>query len=339
MLVNVLSNIRCLRGGDELSNSTTKRFTNKQTSLKRWLLKPTLEEKDKRYGYLLILPALLIVGGLYLYPALLTILFSFTNVDKRSFAITEFVGVSHYLNLLTSSNFWLIIGRTLYFALMIVILTLLISFGIALLLNQKFWGRSILRVVVLLPWAVPPVVAGVMWGQIFHAEAGTLNALLNKLGLISSNVIWLGNDILALHVIILAEVWRAIPLMTLFILAGLQNISPSLYEAAAVDGANRWEQFKHILVPLMLPILIPLILLQFSFAMKSFDTIFVLTRGTQGTSTLNYFVYKETFEHLDFGVGSASAYILFAIALLVILAILLVQRKLLKGGLVENEQK
>lgn len=319
------------RGVDRLENTQSQH--RKSVSLKRWLFKPSLEEKDRRYGYLLILPALLIVGGLYIYPSLLTIFFSFSNVDKRSFAITEFVGIDHYINLLTNFSFWELIGRTLYFAGMIVILTLVISFFIALLLNQRFWGRSIIRVTVLLPWAVPPVVAGVMWGQIFHAEAGTLNALLRQWGLINNNIIWLGDDILALHVIILAEVWRAIPLITLFILAGLQNISPSLYEAAAVDGASRWEQFKHILFPLMVPILIPLFLLQFSFAMKSFDTIFVLTRGTQGTSTLNYFVYKETFEYLDFGVGSASAYILFALTLLVVFVIFLLQRRLVKGGL------
>lgn len=306
---------------------------NKSETLKKRLFKPSLKEKERRYGYVLIIPALLIVGGLYLYPSLLTILFSFSNVDKASFAISEFVGFQHYIDLLTQPSYWTVIGRTLYFAGMIVLLALTISFCIALLLNQRFVGRSILRVVVLLPWAVPPVVAGVMWGQIFHAEAGTLNALLTQLGVIADNIIWLGNDVLALHVIILAEVWRAIPFITLFILAGLQNISPSLYEAAAIDGAGRWKQFKHILVPLILPIMVPLVLLQFSFAMKSFDTIFVLTRGNQGTTILNYHVYKETFEHLNFGGGAASAYILFALTLLFVFMAVLVQRKLVKGGL------
>lgn len=318
-------------GGDRLAFFAQPQ-SKTETMKKRKLNLLSLKGKEKLYGYLLIIPALLIVGGLYIYPSLLSILFSFSNVDKATFAIKEFVGLQHYVDLLTQPSYWMVIGRTLYFAGMIVLLAVTLSFFIALLLNQRFVGRSVLRMVVLLPWAVPPIVAGVMWGQIFHAGAGTLNALLRQLGIVKDNIIWLGNDVLALHVIILAEVWRAIPFITLFILAGLQNISPSLYEAAAIDGANRWEQFRHILFPLILPILIPLVLLQFSFAMKSFDTIFVLTRGNQGTTTLNYHVYKETFEHLNFGSGAASAYILFAITILFVLIAVLVQRKLVKGA-------
>lgn len=292
----------------------------------------TIFKKQQRTGYLMLLPALLIVGGMYLYPAVLTVIFSISEVHRATFSITELVYLKHYIDLLSQPSFWTVVGRTLYFALMIVVLTVLLSLGIAFLLNQQFLGRTILRVVVLLPWAVPPVVSGVLWGQMFHAETGMMNALLYQFGIISENIIWMGNSVLALHVVILAEVWRAIPFLTLFILAGIQNINPALYEAASIDGANRWEKFKFIFLPSILPVLIPVIILQFSFAMKAFDTIFVLTRGSQGTSILNYFVYRETFEYLEFGLGAASAYILFILTIVFVFLLIWLQRRFIKGG-------
>lgn len=161
----------------------------------------------------------------------------------------------------------------------------------------------------------------------FHADVGFLNALFLRAGLIERYQIWLGNGWTALHVIAVAEVWKAIPFMVLFFLAGLQAIPPQLFEAAAVDGATAWQRFRHILMPLMLPIAIPLALIQFVWAMKAFDTIFVLTRGGPGggTTTLNYFVYQEAFESFNLGRASAAAYVLLLLTLAVVLVLALVR--------------
>ncbi|XID90561.1 carbohydrate ABC transporter permease [Paenibacillaceae bacterium WGS1546] len=288
--------------------------------------------KSKWLLWLFLLPSVLLVLGMYLYPAVQTVLFSFARVDFVSFEIERYVGLDNYIRLLQDSQFQQIIGRTLYFGLMIAFVSLVFSFLIALLLNQPFFGRSIVRTAVLLPWAVPPVVSGVMWGQMFHAESGIINAMLYQLGLTNGNTVWLGNPTSALHIIMMVEIWRAIPFLTLFILAGLQNINNQIYEAASIDGANLWQKFRYFMLPLMFPVLIPLVVIQFSFAMKAFDSIFVLTRGGQNTATLNYFVYRESFQNYDMSTGASAAYILLALTLVVIGVLMLAARRISKGG-------
>ena len=150
-------------------------------------------------------------------------------------------------------------------------------------------------------------------------------------GIISEYKIWLADPLIALHIIAVAEIWKAIPFMTLFFLSGLQSLPSESFEAASVDGANVFQRFFYILFPLMLPIAIPLFLIQFVLAMKSFDTIFVLTRGGPGggTTTLNYFIYKEAFETFNLGRASAAAYVLLIITLAVVL-IPSISKKILK---------
>lgn len=281
-------------------------------------------------------PAVLLVAGIYLYPALTTVVLSLSEFDLVRLRISSFVGFEHYLELFASAGFVQVVGRTVYFGLVIVVLTSVLAFGIALLLNEDFIGRTVLRVVVLLPWAVPPVVAGVLWGQMFHAEIGFINALLFRLGLIDSYRVWLADPVIALHVIVLVEVWRALPFMILFFLAGLQSLPAQVFEAAAIDGASVWQRLRHVLLPLIAPIAIPLMVIQFVWAMKAFDTIFVLTRGGPGrsTTTLNYYVYQEGFQFFDLGRASAAAYVLLLVTLLVVGAFLLLRWQLGRRGVI-----
>ncbi len=130
----------------------------------------------------------------------------------------------------------------------------------------------------------------------------------------------------------MAEIWRFLPFVTLFILAGIQNIPASLYDAASVDGASKWNQFKHITLPLTMPVLLPVSVVQLTWAMKSFDTIFVLTGGMEGTRILNYFVYLEAFRYFSLGPASAAAYILLIVKLAAIFIFTLLQRKFIKGS-------
>lgn len=292
----------------------------------------TLRSKEIRFAFFLVLPALLIVGGMYIYPSILTILFSFSDVDMATLSIRELVGFENYRRLLAEPSFRATIWRSLYFAFVIVFVTISLAFWIALLLNQKFAGRGLIRTAILLPWAIPPVVAGVLWGQIFHAEAGTLNAIIYQLGLGSGNYAWLSDSTIALHIIIMAEIWRFLPFVTLFVLAGIQNIPNSLYDAANMDGANKWNQFRRITFPLTMPVLLPVTIVQLTWAMKSFDTIFVLTGGMEGTRILNYFVYMEAFRYFSLGPASAAAYILLLLKLAAVFTFALLQRRFIKGG-------
>jgi multiple sugar transport system permease protein len=269
-----------------------------------------------------VAPALVLVGGVYAYPAITTFAFSVGDLDLASFRVVRSVGLAHYLAALADQAFHATTVRTIYFACAVVLLTVVAAFPIAVLLNQRFWGRGLVRVVVLLPWAVPPVVSGVLWGQMFHAQSGFINGLIRALGG-TGDIIWLGDATLALHAIIVAEVWRAIPFATLFLLAGLQTLPVSAFEAAQIDGASPWARFRYLTLPLMWPIILPVMIVQFVWAMKAFDIIFVLTRGGPrlGTTTLNYLVYQEAFQNLRFGAAAATAYILSLVTLLVIAAL------------------
>lgn len=277
---------------------------------------------------LLVAPALLVVAGVFLYPALFTLALSFASFDMVRLEISGFRGLGNFAWLFNNPAFVEAISRTIYFGFFIAIGSTVLGFLIALLLNQEFWGRTLLRVVVVLPWAVPPVVAGVLWGQMFHADVGFVNAILYRLGLIDQYQVWLGDGLMALHIIGIAEIWKAIPFMVLFLLAGLQSIPPQLNEAASVDGATAWQRFRYVLLPMMLPVAIPLMLIQFVWAMKAFDTIFVLTRGGPGgqTTTLNYFVYQEAFVNFDLARASAAAYVLLLVTLMTVVLVTLGRR-------------
>jgi ABC-type sugar transport system permease subunit len=275
----------------------------------------------------MVAPALLFVAAVYLYPAGFTLLLSVAQFDLVSLSIRRFVGLANFATLSANPAFLAAVLRTVYFGLLVAGVTTILSFLIALLLDQKFVGRSFVRVVVVLPWAVPPVVSGVLWGQMFHADIGFLNAILLRLGLIDSYRIWLGDAWTALHVIAIAEIWKAIPFMVLFFLAALQSLPQQVFEAAAVDGAGPLRQLGYILIPLLLPVAVPLMIIQFVWTMKAFDTIFVLTRGgpAGGTTTLNYFVYQEAFQNFDLGRASAAALVLLLVTLLVVMALAVVR--------------
>ena len=277
--------------------------------------------RENILAFSLILPSLILVFITYLYPAIFTFIISFAEYDIVRLKIKKFIQFKNFEFLINNSLFTSAVLRTIYFGLLICLFTSIFSFLIALLLNEKFIGKAFLRVMIVLPWAVPSVVSGVLWGQMFHADTGFLNALFYQLGVISTYKIWLADPLIALHIIAIAEIWKAIPFMTLFFLSGLQSLPSEAFEAAAVDGANVFQRFFYILFPLMLPIVIPLFLIQFVLAMKSFDTIFVLTRGGPGggTTTLNYFIYQEAFETFNLGRASAAAYVLLIITLAVVL--------------------
>jgi multiple sugar transport system permease protein len=274
---------------------------------------------EKWLALAFIAPSLLVVCGVYLYPALATLAYSVSELSVATLNIERFVGLEHFRRAVVSEQFNAVVFRTLYFGAMIVVLTTVFSFLIALLLKETFRGRNLLRLVVLLPWALPPVVSGVLWSQMFHADFGFINGLIRTFGG-EGNIIWLGEPTLALHAIIVAEVWRWIPFATLFILAGLQTIPNDAYEAAAVDGASAWQRFRYLTVPLMWPVLTPVTIFLFVWAMRAFDTIFVLTQGgpRMGTTTLNYLVYRQSFQEFSFGQAAATAYILSLLTILVI---------------------
>jgi ABC-type sugar transport system permease subunit len=202
-------------------------------------------------------------------------------------------------------------------------LELLLGLGIALVLNQGFRGRGLLRAVVLVPWAIPTVVSSQMWRFIFNDRYGLVNFLL--FGTDTSRYIApLADPYLAMISIMAAEIWKTTPFAALILLAGLQGISDDLYEAASVDGASSWQKFRHITLPLLKPALLLALLFRTIDALRVFDLVYVMTQGgpADATNVLQFYGYKKTFAEGMVGYGSAIAVTVFAISLVLSLAYL-----------------
>ena len=210
---------------------------------------------------------------------------------------------------------------TLIFVIAAVTIEITLAIGIALLLNRPFRGRWLVRMLALLPWAIPSVVNGIMWKWILNPSYGSLNGLLYSLGIIDRYIVWLGSPDLALAMVTIADIWKETPFIMLLFLAALQTIPHELYEAARVDGSSPVQSFFHITLPLIRPTLFVAVALRTIWALKSFDLIYTLTAGgpSNGTAVLGYYTYVKSFVSLQLGRGAAVAYIMtFAVLLLVI---------------------
>lgn len=277
-----------------------------------------MRKNEIRPALLMILPAYLFIGAVAIFP----ILHAFRiSLDRRMpvFGISYFVGLDNYRFLLQDSRFWQSFLNTAYFSLLSVSLELTLGLLLAILLHGSFRGRGLFRAIVLIPWAIPTVVSARMWEWILNPDFGLLNYLLQQIGLLSSPLNWLGDRVLAMHALILADVWKTSPFVALILLAGLQLIPEELYEAARVDGASRWQIFRRITFPLLLPFILIALLFRTLDAFRIFDLAYVLTGGgpANTTETLSLYAYKLLFQTLQFGYGSAVAVATFLTILLI----------------------
>ena len=196
-------------------------------------------------------------------------------------------------------------------------LELAIGLGMALAMHEAFKGRAILRTVVLVPWAVLTIVSAIIWRTIFEPNLGLAPQVLDALSLPGADVVWLGEDGYALAVMVLADVWKTAPFMALLLLAGLQVIPNDLYDAAKVDGATTWQRFVRITVPLLKPAILVALIFRTLDALRIFDLPFVLTRGSNGTTTLSLLSHQELTTNRLIGYGSALAVLTFVIVMAV----------------------
>jgi ABC-type sugar transport system permease subunit len=279
-------------------------------------------------GLILITPAAMIMIVVTLYPLIRSFWISLHTWDLMKPALGHpFVGLKNYLYILKDENFWQSVQITFLFVLGAVALEITLGLALALLLNREFWGRNVVRIVVLLPWAIPAVVNGIMWKWILNPSYGSLNGLLYSMGIIDQYVVWLGTPKLALLVVILADVWKETPFIMLLFLAALQTIPKDLYEAAMVDGSNAFQSLFRITIPLISPTIFVAISLRTIWALKSFDLIYTLTAGgpSGGTTVVGYYTYLKTFINLNLGRGAAVAYLM---TLVVLVLVLLYQKAL-----------
>ena len=260
-----------------------------------------------RDGLMLVIPALIPVVLFSLYPLLRGIYLGFTDAQAGRNATTSFTGFDNYVQMLGDSFFWESFRIGLIWAFSVTILQFFASLGLALLLNQKLRMRWLARTLALVPWAMPPVVIGVMWRLVYHPNAGILNSVLKDLGIIDSNVEWLSSLSLALPAVIVVGVWAGMPQTTVVLLAGLQSVSTELKEAASVDGAGPWQKFRAVTWPALRPVALAMSTLDFIWNFNSFGLVYVLTEGGPGGSTRLplLFAYEEAFRYGNYGYAAA----------------------------------
>lgn len=289
-------------------------------------------DKHTRSALLMVAPAFLLVAIFTLYPVA-SALYESTWVSSPIFA-SEFVGIQNYITVITAGYFTIAAINTLWFAAVAVPVLVVLGMLVALLLNERFWGNAALRAGMLLPWAIPASVAGVIWQWVFLDSWGALNAGLYTIGAIDQYIQWLTTPSLARFAVVVVFVWSQLPLAAVLLLAAIQTVPDDLYEAAALDGASAVSRFWSITLPAIRPMLVIVALYELLMAITNFDIIYSLTSGGPGTATtmLTYFTWSESFRMLDFGRGAALAII---IALASLVAIFGLLRAMPRDALVE----
>jgi len=268
----------------------------------------------KRTNYLFIVPMLVFIIVMLGYPIFVNIQMSFYDVTVTTFRSGDaaFVGLNNYRTLLQDPAFLKSVALSLGFTSMSIMLQFTIGFALALFFNRPFPGNGILRAILLLAWLLPAVVVGNVFRWIFDGDYGVFNYLLQSIGLMQEKHYWLLDTKTALLCTILANAWVGIPFNMMLLLAGLQNIPTTLYEAASIDGANAVDRFFYITLPMMRPVALGILLLTFIYTFKVFDLIYVMTDGgpVDSTTVLPLQIHRLTFDFFRFAHGAAAATLL-----------------------------
>ncbi|HZS32035.1 MAG TPA: sugar ABC transporter permease [Methylomirabilota bacterium] len=285
------------------------------------------------FAWLLILPALVGIFLVVVFPLGYSLWMSFADVNLLRLGgpaielfgvrlpLFRFVGLENYAKLAADPLYWSSLGRTLYFVAAFVAEAMLVGFGAALVLNERFPGRPLLRSLLLIPWSLSRVVVGLLWIGILDFEFGALNGLLWRAGLIDGYIAFFKDGFRALNVLVSVYMWNQAPFATLLFLAGMQSIPEELYMAAAVDGAGYWARVRHVTLPALTPILFLVLVLATVNGFLMLDLIYVLTMGGPGqeTTTVSWLGFQTAFAFFKFGPGTAILYTLTALCLLLTL--------------------
>jgi N,N'-diacetylchitobiose transport system permease protein len=280
----------------------------------------------------LVAPAAILVGALVGYPLVRTVWLSFTDTGLGDLitGTGDWVGLDNYREVLTDEALRRALVNTVVFGTVAVIVTMAFGVAVALLLNQRFRGRTLLTVLVVLPWAMPAIAASSVWRWMFNDQYGLVNWALVQLGADRfQDYAWFSDRMPAFAAILLVVVWQSYPFIAFATLAGLQTVPKDVLDAAKVDGATAWQRFRYVTLPLLKPIIAVLAVISTIWNFKIFDQIYVLAAGVpeRATDTAAVAAYRLAFAGFDFGTASAMAVVLF----LILLAVTLVYMRLLRG--------
>ena len=277
----------------------------------------SLQKSEARLAKLLLTPAMLYLALVLFFPLAWGIYFSFTN--KVIGADAGFTGLENYRSLITNPTFLTAVRTTLLYTVAAIVLKTVLGVGLALLLNMKFPGRSLVRALLLIPWTLPNLVAVLNWKWIFANQGGALNGLLTKLGLIDKNILWLATATSAFICIVIVNVWRGIPFFGISILSKLQTIPSDLYEAASIDGANTLQKFAHVTLPAIKDITLLSALVSTIWTINDFESIWLLTGGGPNGKTAVITVFSYTTAIQSMQIGKAVAVSVLAMPILILL--------------------
>ena len=275
-----------------------------------------------RFPAIWLLPVILPIALITLFPIGHALWTSLHQV-MLLFPGEDWVGLDNYVSVVTGEYFGSALRNSLLFTLFAAPLVVLIGTASALFLFRDFFGVTMLRSIILLPWVLPGAISAVLWTWVFHPSWGVINTLLFKLGIIDSSIDWLTDPRLAFVSITVAHVWTQIPFTVVLVMAGLSAINPETIEASVVDGASSFQRFALIVFPQIKAIIVVLLVYNALIAFTSYDLVYAMTGGGPGTATtlLSFQIWKESFSMYDFGAGSAVAFIVVAISALLIVAI------------------
>ena len=276
----------------------------------------SIQQRDQRFGFLLTLPGLATLFIIIIFPLVFTIITSFYDYTLLNPNHDDFVGLENYQEVLEEEYIGHSVIITIQFVLATVFIEFIIGFALALALDKVQRFKSVYYLILLAPLMINPVVVGLVWRMILHTELGIMNYILKLMSI--NRVNWLGDSDIAFWTIVFVDIWHQVSFMTILLLAGLAALPREPYEAARMDGASALRCLIYITLPLMKPVIIVALLLRLIFAVKTFDIIYIMTKGGPGIATdlVSYFIYRSAFFSLDIGRASALSVGLLVIVLL-----------------------
>ena len=278
---------------------------------------------ENRLGQKLIAPAIILMLIVTAFPMLRAIYLSVFDYALTAPDDRDFVGLSNYATALTDPLFWQTTGVTVLYMVVTVAIELVIGFVFALVMHRVIFGRGVVRTSILIPYGIITVVSGFAWQFAFSFQNGFVNGWLPFVG---DDFNWFGKTTSAVVAIMVSEIWKTTPFMSLLLLAGLAQISDDMLEAATVDGATWWQRLWRVIIPNMRAAIMVAVLFRALDAYRIFDNIFVMTNGAQKTESISFLTYRQTIEQFQLGVGSALSVLLFLSVLLIAFLIVKVFR-------------
>ncbi|TIT64822.1 MAG: sugar ABC transporter permease [Mesorhizobium sp.] len=298
-----------------------------------------------RSAWLFLAPMLLVLAAAAGWPLARTVYFSFTDASLSDLDARQWVGLANYVSVLRVPSgkitydgvlldpvWWRAVWNTVRFAVVSVTCETILGMVVALVLNAEFPGRGIVRAAILIPWAIPTIVSAKMWQWMLNDQFGIINVVLINLGLIDTKIAWIASADTAMAAVLIVDIWKTTPFMALLILAALQMLPREIIEVARLDGANPWQIFWRVTLPLIRPAVMVAVIFRALDALRIFDLIYVLTPNNAHTKSMSVFARENLFEFDKFAYGSAASTLLFLILALLTILTIRIGRISLEGG-------